>query len=70
MPKGNFLNLSIEDTIAVGDERNDIAMIHAAHLGIAMKNAHDIVKEEADIVTEHTNNEDAIAEIIEKYICV
>ena len=66
----SFLNLSIEDTIAVGDERNDIAMIHAAHLGIAMKNAHDIVKEEADIVTEHTNNEDAIAEIIEKYICV
>ena len=54
----------------MGDERNDIAMIHASHLGIAMKNAHDIVKEEADIVTEHTNNEDAIAEIIEKYICV
>lgn len=63
-----FLNISHEDTVAVGDEENDISMLKRAFVGVAMKNAKDHVKAEADYVTEHTNNEDAIAEIIEKYI--
>lgn len=64
----NFLNIPIEHTIAVGDERNDISMIKAAHIGIAVKNAVDAAKEAADYVTENDNNHDAIAEVIEKFI--
>lgn len=64
----DFLNIPLEDTIAVGDERNDIPMIQAAHIGVAMKNAHEDVKEAADIVTLSDNNQDAIAKIIHKYI--
>lgn len=63
-----FLNISVNDTIAVGDEQNDIAMIQRAHIGVAVANAIDQVKEIADYVTQNDNNHDAIAEVIEKFI--
>ncbi len=63
-----FLNVPIENTVAVGDERNDIPMIQAAHVGVAMKNGHKDLQEAADYVTEHDNEHGAIAEIIEKFI--
>lgn len=58
------------DTIAVGDEENDIDMIKAAHIGVAMKNAKDSVKAIADVVTEKDNNQGGVAEVIEKYMLV
>ena len=64
----NFLDISIENTIAIGDERNDLPMIEKAHIGIAMKNANQELKEKADYITEFTNNENAIAEIIYKFL--
>ena len=64
----NFLNIPIKNTIAVGDERNDISMLEAAQLGVAVKNAKEEVKSAAELVTENDNNHDAIAEIIEKYM--
>ena len=63
-----FLNTPIENTVAVGDERNDIPMIRAAHIGVAVKNGHKNLREAADYVTEHDNDHGALAEVIEKYI--
>lgn len=63
-----LLNLSIDQIVAVGDERNDIPMLQAAKIGVAMANAVDEVKKAADCVTKNDNNHDAIAEIIENYI--
>lgn len=63
-----ILNMPIEATVAVGDEQNDISMIRAAHIGIAMKNGTEEIKKAADYVTENDNNHDAIAEVIEKFI--
>lgn len=63
----DLLNVALDDTYAVGDERNDIPMIQAAGVGIAMKNGHGDVKAAADVVTENDNEHDAIAEIIERY---
>ena len=63
-----LLNLSIDQIVAVGDERNDIPMIQTAKIGIAMANAVDEVKAAADCVTKNDNNHDAIAEIIDTYI--
>ena len=57
-----------ENTIAVGDEENDIDMIKSAYIGVAMKNAKDTVKAVADVVTERDNNQGGVAEIIEKYM--
>ena len=63
-----FLNVPIEHTVAAGDERNDIPMIQAAHVGVAVKNGHKELREAADYVTERDNEHGAIAEIIEKFI--
>lgn len=57
-----------ENTIAVGDEENDIDMIREAHIGVAMKNAKESVKAIADVITEKDNNQGGVAEIIEKYM--
>lgn len=46
----------------------DIPMLQEAHIGVAMKNAKDEVKACADYVTQHTNNESGIAEVIEKFL--
>ena len=43
-------------------------MIQAAGIGVAMKNGTREVKDAADYITEHDNNHDAIAEVIERFI--
>ncbi|WP_066321386.1 Cof-type HAD-IIB family hydrolase [Bacillus sp. FJAT-29814] len=72
--KGNGLKamarhfgIPLEDTVAIGDERNDIPMFHAAGLSIAMENAEEEVKKHADIVT-LTNDEHGVAYAFEHYI--
>ena len=57
------MGLDIKKTVAVGDYHNDIAMIKAAGLGIAVANAQPEVKAAADHVTV-SNEESAIARII------
>lgn len=58
----------IADTIAVGDEANDIEMIKAAGIGVAVGNANPAAKEAADYVTKSSNDEDAIAEVIHRFV--
>lgn len=62
-----WLDLSMEHVMAVGDSMNDIAMIREAGLGVAMGNAQDIVKEEANFVT-GSNKEDGVAQAIHKVL--
>jgi len=64
----NHLNVPVSDTVAAGDEENDIPMIIAAGTGVAMKNGTQITKDSADYITQKTNNEGGIAEIIHKFI--
>lgn len=54
-------------TFAAGDAENDISMLEAAHIGIAMANGSDEVKACADIITQKTNDEDGLIEILDKY---
>lgn len=56
-----------ENMIAVGDSVNDVAMIRAAGLGVAMGNAQEEVKRQADMVT-LSNEEDGVAHIIRKIV--
>lgn len=62
----NYYNVPLEKTIAVGDQWNDLPMIKRAGLGIAVQNADPKLKENA-LVCEFTNEQSAIAAIIEKY---
>lgn len=61
-----YLHVDISETMAIGDNYNDIDMIAAAGLGVAMGNAPDGVKRAADFVTS-SNNEDGVARAIEKF---
>ncbi len=54
------LGISPAEVIAFGDAENDIPMLRAAGMGIAMGNAAEPVKDAADAVT-LSNNEDGIA---------
>ena len=54
-------------TMAIGDTENDLAIIEAAGIGVAMGNATDAVKARADYVTT-TNTKDGVAAAIEHFI--
>lgn len=56
--------LTMENVMAFGDDDNDIAIIKASGIGVAMGNGIPGVKEAADIITK-TNDEDGIAEVLE-----
>ena len=60
------LNIPVENSLAAGDEMNDISMIQTAGLGIAMCNGRKEVQELADIVTSSDNNEDGLVKILEQ----
>ena len=63
-----FLNIPMENTIACGDAENDITMLKAAAVGAVMKNAGDDIKQYGNYITEYTNNEAGVAEVIEKFM--
>ena len=63
-----IMGAGVEDAIAVGDAANDLSMIQAAGVGVAMANATDEIKAAADRVTTRDNNHDGIAEVIDWYL--
>lgn len=63
-----YLCVRPENTIAIGDERNDLSMIEAAGIGCAMKNGREEAKQVADYITESDNNHGGVGEVIEKFI--
>ncbi|HYE81990.1 MAG TPA: HAD family hydrolase [Clostridia bacterium] len=58
-----------ERVIAIGDYCNDIEMIKTAGLGVATANAHELLREAADIITV-SNDEHAIYNLISKILPV
>lgn len=60
------LGIKTENIIAFGDEANDIEMLTAAGMGIAMGNANDSVKAIANFVTKK-NDDDGIVYALEKF---
>ena len=64
----DYLNISIENTIAVGDAENDITMIQMAGIGAVMQNANEEIKQLGDYITEKNNNEGGVAEVIRKFM--
>ena len=63
----NYLGTDLDHTMAMGDSENDLSMINAAGIGVAMANASDDVKSVADYITT-TNNEDGVAAAIKNFI--
>ena len=59
-----YLNIPIEDTIAIGNDKNDISMFEVAGLSVAVANASDNIKNKVDHVT-LSNDEDGVAVFLE-----
>ena len=57
--------LNADKMVCFGDNKNDIEMLKAADLGVAVLNSFDELKEAADIIIEE-NEKDAVAKFIEQ----
>lgn len=62
-----YLNISSEDSISIGDSYNDIAMCELTGYCVAMGNAVDALKVVANEVT-NTNDEDGVATFIDSLL--
>lgn len=63
----SYFHIPLENTVAIGDEKNDLPMFNIAGLSIAMGNAEEEVKLSCDLVT-LSNDENGVAYAFEKYI--
>lgn len=61
------LDISREETVAIGDSQNDLPMLKTAGMSIAMGNARAEIQQAADFVTED-NAHSGLARAIEKYV--
>ncbi len=61
------MGIPASQVMAIGDGENDIEMLELAGLGVAMGNANDHVKSVANVTTK-SNDEDGVAEAVEKYV--
>ena len=61
----NYLGRDMNDVTVFGDSINDIGMFKLAGTSVAVSNALDEVKDVADVVLKHSNDEDGVARYLE-----
>ena len=61
-----YFHVPLNRSYACGDAENDISMLQAAGIGIAMKNGDEPVKQAADFVTQEDNDHDGLIPLFEK----
>ncbi len=64
----DYFHVPLSDAYAAGDADNDISMITAAGTGIAMQNATDRVKQQADVITDLDNEHDGLADTMRRLL--
>lgn len=62
-----YFGIPQEDTVAIGDNFNDLAMLQVAGLSVAMENGDEEIKKLCDVVTK-SNNEHGVGYAIRKYV--
>ena len=62
----DYMRRDTSDVTVFGDSVNDIGMFKLAGTSVAVANALDEVKEVADIILPHSNDEDGVAKYLEK----
>lgn len=63
-----MLGIRPEETIAIGDNFNDLSMIRAAGLGVGVRNTVEDMKPFCDYITKASNDESAVAEVIRTFV--
>ena len=64
----DHLGIDIRETIAVGDNYNDLPMIKAAGLGVCVANSPEEMKGQCDVITEADCDHGGVAEVIRRFI--
>lgn len=64
----DYLNIPGLMAVGAGDEQNDISLLEASDIAIAMKNGIDAIKDVASIVTDYSSDEDGLAKVLEGII--
>lgn len=62
------LGIDRKSVMAVGDSMNDESMIRWAGVGVAMRNGDERIKAIASFTTARTNEEDGVADLVERHI--
>ena len=62
-----YLNVPIENTIAIGNDKNDISMFEVVGLSVAVANASEDIKNKVDYIT-LSNDEDGVALFLESLL--
>jgi len=62
-----YLKIDMKQTIAIGNDNNDISMIEKANIGVAMKNGSKELLNSSDVITE-SNDNDGVAKFLEKIL--
>ena len=60
-----YMGFDMKKLTVFGDNFNDLGMFALANTAVAMANAQEAVKEKADIVLAHTNDEDGVARYLD-----
>jgi len=63
----DHLGLSLEETIGIGDNDNDLELVERAGLGVAMGNASPALKTAADYIAPSVD-EEGVIEVIERFV--
>lgn len=63
----DLLGCSLEETMAIGDQENDRAMLEVAGVAVVMENGHPAMKEIATHITK-SNDEDGVAYAIREWV--
>lgn len=63
----SYSDLSLDNCIAFGDNYNDVEMLNAVKMGVAVKNAKDEVLAIANDITD-TNHNDGVAKAMQKHL--
>lgn len=61
----NYLKVPLKNTIAIGNDYNDLPMFKVSKISFAVNNSNDDIKKSADYVVS-SNNNDGVAEAIDK----
>lgn len=62
------LGIAMSETLVIGDNFNDHSMFKVAGLSVGVENMREELREEVDYITEATNDEHAVAEVIDRFI--
>lgn len=62
------LGIARKETMAIGDNLNDLSMINEAGIGVGVANVVDAVRPACDVITENDHNHGAVAEALNDYV--